>query len=88
LPSEVSRVSEERSLRRAIRDLVLKSAASGNILMLKTPPGNAHSLGVVLDAAEWPEVLGSVAGDDTIFLLLKNPHVGKRVMERLLGYLA
>ncbi len=88
LPSEVSVIPEERSLRRTIRDLVVRSATSGNIVMLKTPPGNAHSLGVVLDAAEWPEVLGSVAGDDTIFLLLKNPRSGRRVMKRLLEYLA
>jgi transcriptional regulator of arginine metabolism len=88
LPSEVERVPEERSLRRTIRELVVRSAASGNIVMLKTPPGNAHSLGVVLDASEWPEVLGSVAGDDTVFLLLSNPRVGKRVMRRIRGYLA
>jgi transcriptional regulator of arginine metabolism len=88
LPSEVERVPEERSLRRTIRELVVRSAASGNIVMLKTPPGNAHSLGVVLDASEWPEVLGSVAGDDTVFLLLSNQRVGKRVMRRIRGYLA
>ena len=88
LPSELSRVSEERSLRRTIRDLVVKSAASGNIVMLKTPPGNAHSLGVVLDGAQWPEVLGSVAGDDTVFLLLKNLRVGRKVMSRIREYLA
>ena len=88
MPSELSRVSEERSLRRTIRDLVVKSAASGNIVMLKTPPGNAHSLGVVLDGAQWPEVLGSVAGDDTVFLLLKNLRVGRKVMSRIREYLA
>jgi transcriptional regulator of arginine metabolism len=88
VPSELSRVSEERSLRRTIRDLVVKSAASGNIVMLKTPPGNAHSLGVVLDGAQWPEVLGSVAGDDTVFLLLKNLRVGRKVMSRIREYLA
>lgn len=88
LPSELSRVSEERALRRTIRDLVVKSAASGNIVMLKTPPGNAHSLGVVLDGAQWPEVLGSVAGDDTVFLLLKNLRVGRKVMSRIREYLS
>ena len=88
LPSEMSRIPEEMSLRRTIRDLVVKSAASGNIVMLKTPPGNAHSLGVVLDAAQWPEVLGSVAGDDTVFLLLRNLRVGRKVMSRIRGHLA
>jgi transcriptional regulator of arginine metabolism len=88
LPSDLNRVPEERSLRRTIRDLVVRSAVSGNIVMLKTPPGNAHSLGVVLDAAVWPEVLGSVAGDDTVFLLLRNPRLGRKVMKRIREFLA
>ena len=51
--------------------------------MIKTSPGNAHSIGVVLDAAEWPEVLGTIAGDDTVFILLRNGHSGKKVLGRI-----
>jgi transcriptional regulator of arginine metabolism len=56
---------------------------SGNILMLKTPPGSAHLLGAVLDGVEWPEVLGTVAGDDTVFVLLRNLRLGKKVLKRI-----
>ncbi len=80
-------VPEERLVRRTFRDLLVKVACSGNIVMVKTPPGNGHSMGAVLDAAQWPEVLGTVAGDDTVFMLLKNVRSGSRVIRRIEEYL-
>ena len=53
------------------------------MIVVKTSPGNAHSVGVVLDAAQWPEVLGTVAGDDTIFVLARDSRYGKKVLERI-----
>ena len=41
---------------------------ASNLVVLKTFPGNAHSVAAVLDAQEWPEVVGTVAGDDTVFV--------------------
>src|SRR5213593_2854539 len=70
-------------MRRTFQQLVMGRGVSGNILMVRTAPGNAHSLGVVLDAARWPEVLGTVAGDDTVFVLLRNPRAGKKVLRRI-----
>ncbi|NWG13476.1 MAG: arginine repressor [Acidobacteria bacterium] len=81
-------VPEDRLLRRTFRDLLVRVAGSGNIVMVKTPPGNGHSLGVVLDAAQWPEILGTVAGDDTVFILLKSARLGARVIRRIEEYLA
>jgi len=72
-------------LRRAFEQFVVRMGVSGNIVMVKTSPGNAHSVGVVLDAAQWPEVLGTVAGDDTVFVLLRNSHSGKKVLGRIRG---
>ena len=74
-------------LRRSFQQLVVRSGVSGNILMVKTSPGNAHSLGVVLDSAQWPEVLGTVAGDDTVFVLLRSTRLGKRLLKRIEEYL-
>jgi transcriptional regulator of arginine metabolism len=68
---------------RTLRQLVLDSAVSGNILMVRTAPGNAHALGVALDGSAWPEVLGTVAGDDTVFVLLRNPRSGKKLLRRI-----
>ena len=80
-------VPGERLVRRAFRDLLVKVAGSGNIVMVKTPPGNGHSMGAVLDAAQWPEVLGTVAGDDTVFILLKSTRSGAKVIRRIEEYL-
>jgi transcriptional regulator of arginine metabolism len=79
-------VPSPKSVRRAFQQLLLRSEVSGNILMLRTPPGSAHSLGVVLDSIEWPEVLGTVAGDDTVFVLLRNRHQGSKVLKRIREY--
>jgi len=70
-------------LRRAFEQYVIRTGVSGNIVMIKTSPGNAHSIGAVLDAAQWPEVLGTVAGDDTVFVLLRHGRLGNRVLGRI-----
>lgn len=72
-------------LRRAFEQFVVRTGISGNIVMIKTSPGNAHSVGVVLDAAQWPEILGTVAGDDTVFVLLRNDSLGRKVLGRIRG---
>jgi transcriptional regulator of arginine metabolism len=69
--------------RRTLKQYVLRTAVSGNIVMIKTSPGNAHSVGVVLDAVQWTEILGTVAGDDTIFVLLRSNRWGKKVLGRI-----
>jgi len=75
-------------LRRAFEQFVIRTGVSGNVVMIRTSPGNAHSIGVVLDAAEWPEVLGTIAGDDTVFVLLRDGHSGKKVLGRIRELLA
>lgn len=79
---EISSPSDE-VLRRAFAQYVLRTGVSDNILMIKTSPGNAHSVAVVIDAARWPEVMGTVAGDDTVFVLLRKSSAGKKLLERI-----
>jgi len=82
-PGEMLPGAPNGNLRRALDQYVLSTAISGNMVVIKTSPGNAHSVGVVLDAAQWPEVLGTVAGDDTIFVLARNSRYGKKLLDRL-----
>ncbi len=86
-PAEWNPPEDPEILRRTVKQFVLQSGLSGNILMIRTAPGNAHAVGVVLDSAGLPEVLGTVAGDDTVFALLKSPRMGKRILRRIEGYL-
>jgi transcriptional regulator of arginine metabolism len=83
ISGEIHSSPPDEMLRRAFEQYVIRTGVSDNMLMIRTSPGNAHSLAVVLDAAQWPEVLGTVAGDDTIFVLLKNRRLGKKVMEKI-----
>jgi transcriptional regulator of arginine metabolism len=71
------------ALRRVFVQSVIQTGVSGNIVMVKTSPGNAHSIGVILDAAQWPEVLGTVAGDDTVFVLLRSSRFGEKVLGKM-----
>jgi transcriptional regulator of arginine metabolism len=76
-------VPPNETLRRAFEQFVIRTGLSGNMAVIRTSPGNAHSIGVVLDAAQWPEVLGTVAGDDTVFVLLRNSNLGKKLLGRI-----
>lgn len=66
----------EDRLRRMLRELVVGLNYSENIIVMKTYPGNAQSVASLIDGAKWPEVIGSVAGDDTILLVVKDPSGG------------
>ena len=82
-PADMLPGAPNEYLRRALEQYVLSTGVSGNIVVIKTSPGNAHSVGVVLDAAQWPEVMGTIAGDDTIFVLVQNNRVSRKVLEKI-----
>ncbi len=71
------------AVRRSLQQLIVRTDSSGNIVVLRTAPGNGHSLGVVVDSAQWPEIVGTIAGDDTVFVLLRSPRLGKVVLQRI-----
>lgn len=83
LPSE-QRAPDDH-LRRVFSDWVVEVAASANLVVLRTPPGSAHVVGSALDRAGLPEVLGTVAGDDTLILVVRDDVGGEPVAERLRG---
>ena len=78
--------TEER-MQRLFQDTVLGCDYSENIVVLKTLPGGANTVASALDHANWPEVLGTVAGDDNIFIIVKPKAAASEVTQRLLGFL-
>jgi transcriptional regulator of arginine metabolism len=56
-------------LERALRELLLDVREAQNLLVLRTPPGGAQSLAAALDGGRWREVVGTVAGDDTVLVV-------------------
>lgn len=64
------------------RDLLVSAEASANLVILRTPPGAAQFLASAVDHAGMKEVLGTIAGDDTIMLVTTEPTGGASVAER------
>jgi transcriptional regulator of arginine metabolism len=58
-----------------------------NLVVLKTAPGHANSVAVALDSAAWPEVVGTIAGDDTILVITSDNTTAGKVCNRLLALL-
>jgi transcriptional regulator of arginine metabolism len=63
-------------LARALSELLLEVDHSGNIVVVRTPPGGAQYLASALDRASWTSVLGTVAGDDTVLIVTRDAHGG------------
>jgi transcriptional regulator of arginine metabolism len=64
---------------RLLGELLVSADASGNLVVLRTPPGAAHYLASAIDRAALPEVVGTIAGDDTILVVAREPQTGAQV---------
>ena len=58
-----------------------------NLLVLRTRPGHANALAVALDQAEWPEVVGTVAGDDTILVVTPDNRIASALHKKMMEFL-
>jgi len=61
--------------------------AAQNLVVLKTAPGHANSVAVALDNEEWPEIVGTIAGDDTILIIAPDTSTATRIRRTLLELL-
>ncbi len=68
-------------LRRLAIEWVQSADLAGNLVVLKTPPGSAHLVAFAIDQARLPEVAGTVAGDDTIFIAVRDPQAAARLAD-------
>ncbi|WP_153726455.1 arginine repressor [Heliorestis convoluta] len=68
---------------RMLRDTITQIDYSLNIIVVRTLPGHAHAVAAIFDSNPWPEVIGTVAGDDTILLVVKPPEAVEEVVERI-----
>lgn len=70
-PPEQNIVLSQARLERTFQDSIVTIDYSQNIVVLRTMPGTAQAVAYTIDYVKWPEVIGTVAGDDTIFVLVK-----------------
>ncbi|MDR2453483.1 MAG: arginine repressor [Bifidobacteriaceae bacterium] len=69
-------------LRRLAAELLVSADGSGNTVVLRTPPGAAHFLASAIDQSVFPEVLGTIAGDDTIIMVTSGARGGPEMAAR------
>jgi transcriptional regulator of arginine metabolism len=82
--TEAESTGEER-LRALLHDLPVDVREAGLMLVLRTLPGSAHAIAAALDRTRWSEVVGSIAGDDTVFVAFADRVSLQRVRGRLAG---
>src|SRR5581483_4511183 len=76
-------VAPEDHLRRVLGDWVVEVAHSGNLVVLRTPPGSAHVVGSALDRAGLDDIIGTVAGDDTVLVIVDEGMGGQAMAAQL-----
>jgi transcriptional regulator of arginine metabolism len=81
LPSQ--QIAPEDHLRRVLGEWVVEVAHSANLVVLRTPPGSAHVVGSALDRSGLDGVVGTVAGDDTVLVVVDDEVGGEVMAERL-----
>jgi len=79
----IERVAPPDHLRRVLGEWVVEVVASQNLVVLRTPPGSAHVVGSAVDRASLDGVIGTVAGDDTLFVVAAATTTGDEVAATL-----
>jgi transcriptional regulator of arginine metabolism len=84
-PSTIAEAAPTPSLPHLLREFVVDVREAQNLLVLKTPPGSAQPVARAIDAESWPELVGTIAGDDTIVVISSDTksrrQLGKRIRE-------
>jgi transcriptional regulator of arginine metabolism len=75
--------SGEERVAKLLKELPVEIREAGLLLVLRTLPGSAHAIAAALDRARWREVVGSVAGDDTVLCVFANNATAKRFQHHL-----
>lgn len=86
LPAD-QRFNPLQKLQRLIVDTFVKIENTSHFIILKTLPGNAQAIGVLIDNLDWEEIMGTICGDDTCLIICRTPEQAKEIKNRLIGML-
>ena len=70
-------------MRRIIREFLVDVAVASNIVVVKTGPGHASTVSQAIDEAGWPEAVGSIAGENTVFIATRSGKEGRTLERRI-----
>ncbi|MCO1600033.1 MULTISPECIES: arginine repressor [Desulfosporosinus] len=83
VPSEHHPANLQDRLKRLLREAMVSINDTDSLIVIRTIPGNAHALAAVMDNSNWEELIGTVAGDDTILLVIKPKEAVQTVLGRI-----
>jgi transcriptional regulator of arginine metabolism len=86
LPAD-QRFNPLQKLKRSLMDAFVKIDIAGHMIVMKTMPGNANAIGVLIDNLDWSEILGTICGDDTCLIICRTPEEAKEVSDKFLNML-
>ena len=69
-----------------VSEFLQDARVAQNLIVLRTSPGNANALAVALDKESWPEVVGTIAGDDTVLVVAPDADTAPKLRDKLLSY--
>ena len=79
------RVNPIQKLTRIMRDAFIKIDTANNLIVVKTLPGNANAIGVLIDQLEWSDIVGTICGDDNLLIICQTSEEAEMVTHRLLS---
>jgi transcriptional regulator of arginine metabolism len=80
--------SVQPTLAIVLKEFLTDTRLAANLVIVKTRPGNAHSVAVALDANPWEEVVGTIAGDDTVFIATPSSYQAELIRKKILALVA
>lgn len=83
-PDVTSDIPDIDALSKSVSGFLERATSVGdNLVVVQTLPGTAHSVGLLLDQLDWPDLAGTIAGDDTIFVAVHNAEAGIKLTQTL-----
>jgi len=86
LPAD-KRFNPLQKLKRMLTESFVGIEKSENLIVMKTLPGNAHAVGALIDNLDWPEIIGTIAGDDTILIVCRDREKVPDIINRFIDLL-
>lgn len=86
-PPTEHRFNPTEKLKRFIMEAFVSIDHAGHFVVLKTLPGNAHSIGVLVDDLDWEEIMGTICGDDTCLIICRTEECTALIEKRFIDML-
>ncbi len=87
LPTD-QRYNPVQKLKRALVDNFLQIDFTNNLVLMKCLPGTANSIASLVDSMEWPQIMGTISGDDTMLIICRTESDSQKVIEQIMGFIS